>query len=129
MGLTATSNRSHSLSRSSTTGLTLSTPKVSVVPMVSMMVGTTCFRAKQAVRVRSEIRQIDVVVLPTWMRMVLFSISTPSRGEVGDVGVVTALGVDDAVVLIVAEPLVLGPGQALANAEQVAVEVTEGPPG
>ena len=63
------------------------------------------------------------------MRMVLFSMSTPSRGEVGDVGVVTALGVDDAVILIVAEPLVLGLWQALADAEQVAVEVTKRPPG
>ncbi|MNC37120.1 hypothetical protein D3C75_856750 [compost metagenome] len=78
-GLTATSNRSHSRSRRSTTGFTLSTPKVSVVPMVSMMVGTTCLRAKQAVRVRLRSTRSMSLFSPTWMRMVLFSMSTPSR--------------------------------------------------
>ncbi|MNS71235.1 hypothetical protein D3C72_1045980 [compost metagenome] len=75
-----------------------------------------------------EIGEIDVVVLAHLDADGLVLDVHPEQGEVGDVGVVAALGVDDAVILIVAEPLVLGLGQALANAEQVAVEVTEGPP-
>ena len=72
--------------------------------------------------------EIDVVVLADLNPDGLVLDVDPKQGEVGDVGVVTALGVDNAVILIVAEPLVLGFRQGFANAEQVAIEVTEGPP-
>ncbi len=75
-----------------------------------------------------EIREIDVVVLPDLDADGLVLDVHPEQGEVGDVGVVAALGVDDAVILIMTEPLVLGLRQALADAEQVAVEVTKRPP-
>lgn len=52
----------------------------------------------------------------------------PEQGEIGSVGIVTALGVDDAVILIVAKPLVLGLRQAFTNTEQVTIKVTKRPP-
>ncbi len=75
-----------------------------------------------------QVIEIDVVVLAHLDADGLVLDVDPEQREVGDVGVVAALGVDDAVILIVAEPLVLGLGQALANAEQVAIEVTKRPP-
>lgn len=91
--------------------------------------GHHVFEGKTGGQGALEMVEIDVIVLADLNADSLVLDVDPEQGEVSDVGVVTALGVDDAVILIVAEPLVLGFRQAFANAEQVAVEVTEGPPG
>ncbi|MNJ28249.1 hypothetical protein D3C77_227800 [compost metagenome] len=63
--------------------------------------GHHVFEGKAGGQGALEILQIDVVVLPHLDADGLVLYVHPEQGEVGDVGVVTALGVDDAIVLIV----------------------------